>query len=240
MQSAILVPFVALAVIGGIAARKQPRALWFLLAYLVVPVALAYAFSLRHNVFYARYFSFVFPPFAILSAFGIHAIATRFPGGARRAIILAWALILLLVSGLALQEAYANPRFDPFNWRRVAGLITVEAGPTDIIAVTPAFGTFPFLRYFHGSQQVVPMGPYEFNNPAGIANFPKDQAPEAAARALFQSYTADHEVLWLVTTVPLTRSAFVRLSSVFKGIYDLKMTEDFKGITVFKLVRHSP
>ncbi len=239
-QFAILIPFIALAVIGGFGARRQPRALWFLLAYLVVPVAAAYAFSLRHNVFYARYFSFVFPPFAILSAFGILAIATKFPGGARRAIVLTWGLILLLVFGLALQEAYANPRFDLFNWRRAAGLITAEAGPTDLIAVTPAFGTFPFLRYFHGPQKVVPMGPYEFNNPAGIDLIPKDKPPQAAARALFQSYAADHEVLWLVTTIPLTHSAFVRLSNVFKGIYDPKMIEDFKGVTVFKLTRHSP
>ncbi len=237
-QSVILIPFIGLLAIGFFAVRKQPRVLWALIGYLVVPVVLALAFSARHNVFYPRYFSFVFPPFAMLSAFGLLAVAMKVPPVAQRPIMLTWALILVVVFGQALQEAYANPKFDLFNWRRTGALITAEAGPTDLIAITPAFGTFPFSRYFHGPQQIIPMWPYEFNDPSGQALVP--QEPKVSARALFQTYAADHEVLWLVVTIPFTQTASVRLTSVFKGIYDLQQISDFKGITVFKMRRHSP
>jgi len=239
-QATIVIPFVALAVLGAVAAKKDARAVWFLVAYLLVPVAVAYAFSVRHNIFYARYFSFVFPPYAILSAFGILAVAGWLPGHLRRATVLTWALVLLLVFSQALHEAYANPAFDMFNWRRAAGIITAEAGPTDLVAITPSFGNVPFSRYFHGPQRVVPMAPYEFTDPSGQGRVLAPAAPKITARAEFQAFAKDHEVLWLVLTIPFTRAAFGRLSNVFAGIYDARMVEDLRGIIIFKMIRHSP
>ncbi len=240
-QSVILIPFVGLMVIGFFAVRKQPRVLWLLVGYLVVPVVMMFAFSVGHNVFYPRYFSFVFPPFAMLSAFGLLAAATKVPPVAQRPIVLTWALILLVLFVQVLQEAHANPKFDRFNWRRVAALITTEAGPTDLVAITPAFGTFPFLRYFHGPQQVIPMGPYEFDDPSGqTLNLVLPDEQKTSSRALFQAYAPDHEALWLVVTVPFTHIGAQRLTSVFEGIYDLQQASNFKGIAVFKMSRHSP
>ncbi len=236
-----LFPFAGLMVIGFFAVRKQPRVLWVLVGYLVVPVVMAFAFSVRHNVFYPRYFSFVFPSFAMLSAFGLLAVTTKVPRVAQRPIVLTLALILLVVSVQALQEARANPKFDRFNWRKVAALITTEAGPTDLIAITPAFGTFPFLRYFHGPQEVIPMVPYEVDDPSGqTSSLVLADEQKTSARTLFKAYAPDHEVVWLVVTIPFTHIGAQKLTSVFEGIYDLQQASNFKGIAVFKMSRHSP
>ncbi len=237
-QTAILVPFLGLAAVGVGALRRYPPHLWFVLGYLVIPVAVAFAFSLRHNIFYPRYFSFVFPAFAILCAFGIIRIADAVTPGFQRVTALTLGLIVLSFNAPVLHDIYTNPKYNEFNWRAVATLVSQHAGPRDLIVVIPAFGTIPFTRYFHGRQQVVPMTPNEFGDiTAGRA--PKDPAAEARSRALFRSYAAEHEVMWIVATTPLPTTALERLGALLEGIYDLRAVADFNGVKVYQTTRHA-
>jgi len=235
-QVAVLLPFLALAVLGAVSIWNRPSVRWFLIGYLVVPVAAVFAVSVRYNVFYPRYFSFVYPPFALLLAFGIGAITSRVPPSLRRASILTSLLVFVAVSGWALQEAYTNPKYDLFNWRRVATLLADDAGPNDLIVLTPAFAELPFMRYFHGSQPVVPITPLEIIDPTVPAQ--PDPAAQARNREVFSRYASQHEVMWVVITVPYPRYALDRFERLLKGIYDVQGIADFNGILIVKMPRH--
>jgi uncharacterized membrane protein len=80
-ESLLVYPVVCLVGAGAYAIRGE-RA-WCLLCYWAAPVAMALVLSVRHNVFYTRYFSFLAPSFALLVASGIGATASLLARGAR-------------------------------------------------------------------------------------------------------------------------------------------------------------
>ncbi len=237
-QAAILAPFLGLAIVGVASVGKQPQPIWVIIGYLVLPVTAVFAFSLRYNVIYPRYFSFLFPPFAMLLAFGIHSIAAKVAPVLQRGTTLTLGLIFLLFSAPVLHDVYSSPKYYLFNWRGVATLLTTDAGPNDLVVAIPGFAKFPLSRYFRGSQRIMPMDPYELSD-LRTGRAQKDPAAEAYSRALFRSYAARHEVMWIVTTEPLPRTAIQRLGRLLEGIYDLQGLADFQGIRVFKTRRHS-
>lgn len=234
----IALPFWIFAVIGGVHLRDHRRVLVFLSAYLLVPIVIAGLFSLRHNIFYPRYFSYVHPAFALLAAFGIATTVMRLRAQVQRTAVLAAALLMVSVTGLALQTAYADPQYSPYNWRGVAATLSAEAGPTDLIVVTPDFGMIPFGRYFRGTQRVIAMAPIELVDETRLQQ--QNRAPVRPTRPQFTEYARDHELLWLIITIPFPRTAFPRLEGMIKGVYDLQEVGDFTGITVYKLKRHRP
>lgn len=236
-QLAILVPFLAIACAGAVLAwRRQPAAL-LIFGYLVVPVVLAFSFSLRHNVFYARYFSFVFPAFAVLMALGIIRVADWFTPTLRRAAVLGLVLTLVGLNGLVLNEVRANPRHAYFNWRGAAALLIAQAGPGDLIVAFPGFGKTPLSYYFKGPQRIEPMTPREFYERMSGPLAP-DLALAARNRAVLRSYAARHEVMWVVTSLPLPQASMERLGGLLSGIYDARSVADFNGVRVFKMTRN--
>ncbi len=237
-QVAILCPFLGLVALGLIALRNQRAVFWLIVSYLAIPVTVAFLFSLQHNVFYPRYFSFVLPPFALLLAFGIHWIVAKGPPAFARQSTLIFGLTFMLFVGPVLHDVSTNPKFETFNWRGVAALIAANAGPNDLIVVIPAFGSLAFSRYFRGSQRIVPMTPYELGDLARGRTV-KDPAAEARSRALFRSYAAHHEVMWIIATGPFPRTAIQRLGNLLEGIYDLRGIATIGAIGVYKTKRHS-
>jgi len=232
---ALALPFWVLAAIGAITLRHRRRALVFLAAFLFVPIVVAALFSLRHNIFYPRYFSYLHPAFALFSAFGIVTTAAWVSPQVRRALVLTAALLVLAMSGLALQAAYSDPQYNPYNWRSVAATVSAEASPTDLIVVTPDFALIPFSRYFRGPQRIIAMAPVEL-----VDKTRQQTAAGSPARPQFKEYARDHEVLWIVMTVPFPQAAFPRLQKLLRGVYDLQQVGEFTGITVYKLRRHGP
>jgi 4-amino-4-deoxy-L-arabinose transferase-like glycosyltransferase len=234
-QMAVLLPFLGVAGAGIAAHRKSPASLWLVGCYLMIPIAAAFLFSLRHNIFYPRYFSFVFPPFAVMLAMGVHRVAAAFDRSRHRV-----ALGLVLAGFLAfnipvLTDIYRSPGFQ--DWRGAARLVGQRAGPDDLIVLVPAFGFLPFTYYFKGPQRVVRMNPREFDD-LQAGNAPRDVAAEASTRAKFRSYAARHRVMWIVAALPLPPVALERLSRLLVGIYDVRGLAEFNGVRVWRAVRH--
>ncbi len=237
-QAVILTPFLGLATIGVLSLRKDPRSLWCLVGYLFIPVVVAFAVSFRNNIFYPRYFSFVFPPWAILCAFGMLRVAMWVPPTFQRATVLTLSLAFLVVNTPVLHDLYTSPKYNVFDWRDTAALITKNAGPDDLIVIVPAFGKVPFARYFHGSQLILPMDPYELVDPrTGRAR--GNPSTDARNRALFRAYAARHEVLWIITDAGMPPTALERLGALLAGVYDLRGVTGFNAIRVYKTTRHA-
>jgi 4-amino-4-deoxy-L-arabinose transferase-like glycosyltransferase len=235
-QAAVVVPFVALAAAGAVWLRRHPPALGVVMGYLAVPVALAFAVSLRQNIFYARYFSYVYPAFAVLLAAGMMRVAEVVAPAARRAAVLGLVLVSLGFSAPVLHDLYTDPRLSHFDWRGAAGLLAREAGRDDLILVIPAVGYLPFTYYFKGPQRIVPLNPRELLD-IRTGRPPEDPAAEERSRALFRSYAAGHEVAWIIVTGPFPPTAMERLKGLISGFFDVRGAADFGGVRLFRITR---
>jgi len=232
-QLAPLTPFLAVVGAGLAAAGGRRRAFWGIIGYLVVPIALAFVFSLRLNIFYARYFSYVFPPFAVLVAMGMLVLARRIPR--HRVALIGFLAVFLAFNVPVLMDTYASPGFQ--DWRGDARLLKEQARSQDLIVLIPAIGLVPFPYYFKGPQRVVAMTPREFGDiQRGIAV--QDAAAEEHSRRLFRSYAAHHEVMWIVAVQPFPPAAVERLARLLAGVYELRAVAQLSGIRVWKTVRH--
>ncbi|MDR7520994.1 MAG: glycosyltransferase family 39 protein [Armatimonadota bacterium] len=236
-QLMVLLPFLGLLALGSAAVWRRPRTFWLLAGYLGVPVVVAFVFSLRFNVFYPRYFSFAFPAFALLVAFGMLRLSAWLPVPSRRAGLLVLVLAYLGINAWTLHEVYTNPQYARFDWRRAAALLSRQAGPDDLIVAFPSFGRIALAYYFKGSQRVEHMTPQEFYGRIQ-AEIRPDPALVERNLEILRSYAAQHEVMWLVTTQPLPGAAMERLRGLLKDIYDFRAVADFNGVTVFRLTRH--
>jgi 4-amino-4-deoxy-L-arabinose transferase-like glycosyltransferase len=235
-QLAVVAPFLALAWAGAVWLRRRPPALWLVVGYLAIPAGAAFLVSLWQNVFYARYFSFLYPAFAMLLAAGMVRIGEVVVPAARRGAVLGLILVSLGFSAPVLHDLYTNPRLSHFDWRGAAGLVAREAGRDDLILLIPSSGYFPFTYYFRGPQQIVPLNPRELLD-VRWGRAPEDPAAEARSRALFRSYAADHEVAWIVVTGPFPQAAMERLKGLTTGFFDVRGAADFNGVRVFKTTR---
>jgi mannosyltransferase len=235
-QCLILVPFLALLVVGLSAHRGRALALWSLLGYLVVPATVAFLISLRFNIVYPRYFSFLQPAFAIVLASGIVGVCAVVESQSRRAAILASVLVLLTLQAWVLDEYYANPRLARFNWRGAAGLVSAGAGPNDVIVVMPSYAYLAFRYYFRGRQHVELMTPRELLH-AGRQRLVVDPGADPGHREIFRTLAARHEVMWLVLTGPDAAPAQERFLKAVSGLYVARSSADRWGILVQRWVR---
>lgn len=237
VQIAIVLPFLALALAGALSLRRSPRALWLLACYFLIPLGVALVFSLRYNVFYPRYFSFLVPPFAILMACGIAAGSSRCAPTFRRAVALGLVLAHLGFAAPALDRVYASG--DVWNWRAAASLVAVGSTSEDLIMFIPAFGSIPFQYYYKGRQRTEQMTPRElWDVTGGIAR--PDPAADAVNREAFRGYAARHKIMWIVATRPFPAPAWERLKRLLAGLYDIEGLWQFKGVWVVKAVRYTP
>ncbi|MGH2374009.1 MAG: glycosyltransferase family 39 protein [bacterium] len=235
-QVLVLAPFVALLLAGLFSYRWCSRTRWLCFGYLVVPIGVAFLFSFRHNVFYARYFSFVYPAFAVVLAEGILRVSLRFRAHLQRAVTLGLILLFLSVNGWVLNEMYSNPRLAPFNWRGAAKLVSAAAGPNDIVVMIPGVAYIPFSYYFRGPQRVEFLTPREIYA-ASSELLVKNAARDPGDRAIFRQVARHHEVLWIVATGPYPPGMEQRLTSATAGIYGITGNVDFRGVKVVKLFR---
>lgn len=236
-QAVVLLPFLGLMAAGTAAIWGQAQKRWLLVGYLVVPVAVTLAFSLWHNIYYARYFSYILPAFAVMLALGIEHLSRRVPSAFRRLVVLALTMVLVAVNGLVLNDAQTNPRYNYYNWRGAAALLTAQAGAGDLIVAFPGFAVIPLSYYFKGPQRIEPMTPREYLDVTG--GKVRDD-PEVHRRNLevLRSYAAAHPVMWIVATLPMPAAALERLQRLLTGIYDAQGIANFGGIRVFKMTRN--
>jgi len=234
-RTAILSPFLVLTIYGAAVIWKHSRIIWFLGGYLLVPMLAMGVLFLRAGAFTPRYFSYLYPPFSLFLAFGISHLAQRIAPARYNTAILILGGLILLFNGAALYDAHTDPRHDVFNWRGVATLLTNHAGSADLVTVFPDFDRIGLVRYFHRAQQIR-QSPTLILNPSSDES--TDRAVVQAGRALFHSYAASHEVMWLVIGYQVPPPAIKTLNAQLAGIYDIREMTNFNGIRVFRAIRH--
>ncbi len=230
----LLMPF-ALLLAAGAGWPAVPRASrLFLLALLAVPAGAALVISLKWNIFYPRYFSFLIPPFAILTALGMSHLDMALT--ARRGGAIAAALVCLLAYGLpVLQALHTAPYFRVYDWRGAASYVARHARPDDLIILVPAFGSVPFDYYFPGPQRRLELTPQELR--AAWSGVPR--AASVLTPVLAQPLL-NHPRLWLVATGPLEPAAWERLSDLLTVSFVSGEGRDFKNVVVFLWERRKP
>ncbi len=199
-RPAILLPFLLLTV-AGVAALRETRRRAFLFSYWCVPVVLAAAISLEWRLFFARYFSFVLPPFAIMVAAGVLMLAGAARPTFRTAAAAGLAAYLLVFTLPSLSAVYsATPAYD---WRGAGKHVAAMAQAGDFILYVPAFTRIPFEYYFQGTQPRMGLNPDEVprgeqrRGEGGPALRVAVDPQRAAALA------REHPRLWVVTSTGL-------------------------------------
>jgi len=238
---AVLFPFLACLALGAWSLRHSPRNLLALLLYWVAPVAGCYAFSLKFNIFYGRYFSMFWPGFAVLMAAGVSELAALFRSARPKAVIGVSMLLIMLYAFPTLRAFYLDPEQHRFNWRAAAKLVMAEAGPQDLVVVVPAFALTPWAYYFSGPQRVMPILPKEFLNPGSVPpGAPRgDPADLAYWRSRMKRLASGAPVLWLVVTKPMPAHAANRLDAILAGTYGYVSHTDFNHVQVVKYSRRA-
>ncbi|MDR7556482.1 MAG: glycosyltransferase family 39 protein [Armatimonadota bacterium] len=221
---AVVLPFLLLLVLGIFSV--PPRARAFLVSYLALPVAVAGLVSIKMNVFYDRYFSFVIPPYAILLAGGIWGIGRGAPELRRTALAAGAGLVVVVYSLPALGTIYYGP--SPYDWRGAAAYVAERARPDDLIMYIPAFAYLPFDYYFSGPQVRAQLNPREL--------LPKGTTPRAewlAKQQELHALAAQHPRMWIVATIPLGVEARLRFQELVRPYFVEREGRDFRWVYVF-------
>jgi 4-amino-4-deoxy-L-arabinose transferase-like glycosyltransferase len=220
----ILLPFVFI-IIAGVAGLPGWRRRAYLLGYWLLPVLTIAAVSLRWNLFYERYFSFVLPPFAILLAAGVFRAADTLRGSGR---------VVATVSLLAVLAAFTLPALAPahrvgpaYNWRGAAGYITARAQPSDFLLFVPAFARIPFEYYFQGHQARSSLNPPQVPTGAGTAL--KADVDTQALTAV----SRQHPRMWIIATIPVRYEARMQIARALAPYFREIEGKDFGLVYTF-------
>ena len=230
----LTLPFLAL-VGTGLYALRGERA-WCLACYWAAPLAAVIAVSQRTNIFYPRYFSFLAPAWALLMAAGVDLVARSLPHLPRlrplspRAIAIG-VVIAVLAANAPVINGYSWEGNDTYNWRAAAQLVTAEAAPNDYLLYVPGFAQTPFEYYYKGSMERRPLWPVENFLMVRVKMKPD---PALGASWVLGLATA-HPRLWIVATVPLPNSAYLRLRNLLASGFGGARQWDFHYVYVYEL-----
>jgi len=230
----LTLPFLAL-VGAGIYALRGERA-WCLACYWAAPIAAAVVVSQRTNIFYPRYFSFLAPAWALLMAAGMDLVARSLPRLPRlrplgRPAIAIGVVIAVLAANAPVINGYSWEGNDAYNWRAAAELVTTEAAQNDYLLFVPGFAQTPFEYYYKGSLERRPLWPVENFLMVRVKKKPDPAIGKAWVLDLAQA----HPRLWVVATVPLPDSAFVRLRTLLAPGFVGVRQWDFHYVYVYEL-----
>ncbi len=225
-----------LALLGaGVYALKGDRA-WLLGCYWAGPILAALVASQRVNIFYPRYFSFLTPPFAVLLAAGIDVVAAALIRCARRGVesrpgaLAAGAVIVLAVNAPVI-NGYAAGDFANYDWRSAAEMVAASAGPKDYLLFVPGFAEGPFEYYYKGSQERLRLTPVEVFRMVRV----KQAADPGINKAWAHRLALGHPRVWIIATVPLPGTAYLRLRALLDGEFGAGLDWDFHSVYVIGL-----
>jgi uncharacterized membrane protein len=202
----LLLPFLLLAA-AGVAGLGDRRRKAYILLYLLIPVAAVSLVSLRWNIFYERYFSFVLPPYAILLASGIMFVAQGLRSSHRVAVAAGLVAVVGAYQVAGLTALARSP--SAYDWRSLARHVASRADARDFILYIPAFARIPFEYYYRGPQARASLNPREIFVSGGDVRF---QAKVDAMR--MATVARDHPRMWIVATVPIGYEARKQIARV--------------------------
>lgn len=220
----LVLPFLMLVALGSASVPGQARL--FLASYLGLPVAVAGLVSLKMNIFYERYFSFLVPPYAILAAAGLWGLGRGAPR-VRQALLAAGGAALVFVYSLpALGTIYYGP--SPYDWRGAAAYVEERVRPDDLILYVPALARMPFDYYFSGPQMRAQLNPRELR-----AKGAKPSAELLVKQRELRALAEQHPRMWVVATIPLGREARLRFLDLVRPYFVEREGKDFHRVYVF-------
>jgi 4-amino-4-deoxy-L-arabinose transferase-like glycosyltransferase len=147
-QFFLLLPF--LVVLGsGIALshdRRQVALLWLPLA---LPVGVMQLVGLWYPAFFARWFSFLCPFYAMLFSGGAFALSRAIRQHSERiAVCVVSAALLFNFAGL--DRYYFDPQLHPYRWRTAVATLARKVEPTDLLLFGDRGNELAFAHYFKG------------------------------------------------------------------------------------------
>lgn len=135
--------------------RVRPAAAWLLVAGVLVPMTIVFAFALRNPDYHERYAIMVTGPLLLLVAGGVRLIGPDSPTqhpGSRRGLTIAAALALtaaLAAANLvAVERLYNDVALQKPDFRGAAGRIMGELQPGDVVLVDGPDPEKVFLHYY--------------------------------------------------------------------------------------------
>ncbi|HEU0167862.1 MAG TPA: hypothetical protein VFS62_08810, partial [Chloroflexota bacterium] len=119
------------------------------LVWLILPLALVYAISLRQPLFSPRYFIVALPPYLLLAAVALAALPRAAGAG----------LVGMLAAGSVWAVVRANtvPQYAKEDFRLAAHYISQRSQADDVIGLLANYTVYPFEYYFEGAGRVVPV-----------------------------------------------------------------------------------
>lgn len=222
-RAALLLPFLLLATFG--AARLGAGKRFYVLSYLVVPVGVVGLISLWWNIFYQRYFSFVLPPFVILLAAGVFAVADAVQGPRRRAAAVSLLLVVASFNGPALVDLYRAKH--AYDWRGAAQHVSAHARADDFILYIPAFARIAFEYYYRGGQQRMSI------NPGQVLEHRKFRFTTTVDVERMAAIARNHPRMWIVATFPIGYEARMQIAEVMAPHFRETEGKDFGLVYTF-------
>lgn len=209
-QVGAVLPFIVLAILGG-------RGMALPALVLVAPIGTMALLSLAFPAFFPRWFSFVFPFYAMLVVNGASRIASR-PGVAAVlvALVIAWGLPVL-------SKYYLDPSYRTWNWRDAAAYVRADFHPGDMIVfVGDDTVSIPFDYYFGPAHGSLTLKPTEVSRRR--ASFFSNDVVKMARQ---------HPRLWVISQIVWRRSTRQRLIPVLRTAYREAGVRTFSGVDVY-------
>jgi mannosyltransferase len=233
-QLLLLAPFLVVFSLGLLALRRSgTRHITLVGCLLGVPIGAPLLVSLWRPMFYPRWFSFLFPVYAIVMAAGISSVADAWNGRKDRIVAFVTAG-LLLYSIPVLGRYYLDPTSRPYNWRGAAAVIANNSQPGDFLLYTNEAAEIAFTYYYHQAQA----------HPS-LTLTPIEALPEPRRRPTFdqvqaQRLAAQYQRLWVIATPPFTPAMQARLRGDLEGAFQPVGQRDFGDVWVTLLkARHT-
>lgn len=225
LQWLVVLPFLAVVWRGVAALSSDRRGLALLGVCLALPIGAIFLISLLKPLFYARWFSFLVPFYAMFVALGLAELAGRIRAS-RRVVLAALTAGVLSCSVPVLARYYFDPGYRPYQWRAAAALVRAEAQPQDAIVYVHSAAAIAFLYYFHERHPSLILTPVEALGASAGPGF-----TAARARALAGRYPR----VWLIATVPFDARMQQRLLPALRGAFQFGGVHDFRGVWVTRL-----
>ncbi len=225
-QLILYLPFLALLWAGVVSLRSDPKALALVGLPLIVPIGSLLALSLVKPLFYPRWFSFLFPFYAVVLARGLAQASRSFRG--RQARLLAFLTAgILLYSVPVLTRYYLDQGFRPYQWRAAAALVRAQVRPQDFFLYVNHPAEIAFTYYFkepHASR-TLPVSETVSSDDHPPA-FAADQARQLATR---------YPRVWVIATPPFDAGVQRRLRAAMESAFHVMEARSFAGVWVFLL-----
>jgi len=224
-QFLLLLPFLVLLWRGVTAFRSTPRSLGLIVLPPAVTIGAMFAISLVAPMFYSRWFSFLFPFYAMILARGIIDVGGVFAAGRDRAIALITAATLAFTVPV-LNRYYLDPTFRPYHWRAAANLVRHEVAPSDFFLFGNSGARVGFLYYFRDPKR-----------PLATLTPRADRRPDLSQ---VMAEAARYPRIWFVVTPPFAAPWRAAVFSAMRPQFRLKEGWQYQATWVYLFERRPP